>query len=103
MAFQSNHATEIDAVRAFWDSNPLWHGESGAEPGTRAFFEEHRRVVYDDCFAGIMDERIFAGIDPSARILDLGCGIGFWLVEFARRGFTNINGADLEFLFFVMK
>ena len=29
------------------------------------------------------------------RILDLGCGIGFWVSEFAMRGFNNLHAADL--------
>ena len=29
------------------------------------------------------------------KILDLGCGIGFWTAEFASLGFTRIHAADL--------
>ena len=87
---------DIAAVRRFWDENPLWVGEGMFEPGSRAFFEEHRRVYYDDCFAGKLDERVFSRIDQDAQILDLGCGPGFWLVEFWRRGFHNLVGADLS-------
>ena len=29
------------------------------------------------------------------KILDLGCGIGFWTIEFAMRGFSNLTAADL--------
>lgn len=85
----------IDKVREFWNSNPLWTGESNFEPGTRPFFEEHRRVCRDDCFAGHVDDRIFMPA-PDARVLDLGCGIGFWLVEFWERGYRNLTGADLS-------
>lgn len=86
----------IDDVRGFWDANPLWSGEGCAEPGTRAYFDEHRAVVHRDCFAGAVDEHIFPDIDKNARVLDLGCGIGFWLVEFWQRGFRNLHGADLS-------
>lgn len=84
----------IEDVRAFWNSNPLWTGESKQEPGSRAFFDEHRRVCIKDCFGGRMDERIFPA-DKSAKVLDLGCGIGFWLVEYGERGFADLHGADL--------
>lgn len=87
---------DIDAVRNFWDTNPLWTGEATAQPGTREFFEEHRRVYYQDCFAGALDPRIFKQAERSSRVLDLGCGIGFWLVEFWERGFHNLSGADLS-------
>lgn len=86
----------IDDVRAFWDAQPLWTGESSAEPGSREFFEQHRRVALQDCFGGALDERIFSGLSKDAKILDLGCGIGFWLVEFWERGFHSLWGADLS-------
>ena len=30
------------------------------------------------------------------KILDLGCGIGFWVVEFTMRGFKNLTAVDLK-------
>lgn len=45
----------INSVYSFWENNPLWTGESKYETGTRAFFEEHRSVYIDDCFAGTFD------------------------------------------------
>jgi SAM-dependent methyltransferase len=87
---------DIEAVRRFWDENPLWTGEAGAEAGTLEFFEEHRQVYYEDCFAGALDERIFSLPSPDAQVLDLGCGIGFWLVEFWKRGFHHLTAADLS-------
>lgn len=86
----------IENVRAFWNSNPLWTGESDFELGSKSFFEEHRRVCRDDCFAGQVDDRIFMPAAKDARVLDLGCGIGFWLVEFWERGFRNLTGVDLS-------
>lgn len=89
-------APSVADVRRFWDAHPLWTGEASAEPGSHAFFEEHRKVYYQDCFAGRLDERIFSQPEPDAHILDLGCGIGFWLVEFWNRGFLHLWGADLS-------
>lgn len=83
-------------VRQFWDSAPLWTGESKFTPGTKAFFEEHRATVHEDCFGGEIDEQIFPDIAKDSKILDLGCGIGFWLVEFSQRGFSSLYGADLS-------
>ncbi len=85
----------IDDVKRFWSENPLWTGESAYEPGTMEFYEEHREVYISDCFAGKMDERIFPEEAKDEPILDLGCGVGFWLIEFAKRGFKKVNGADL--------
>lgn len=85
----------IDDVKRFWNENPLWTGESAYKPGTLEFYEEHRKVYISDCFSGKMDERIFLEEAKDQPILDLGCGVGFWLIEFAKRGFKNVHGADL--------
>jgi 2-polyprenyl-3-methyl-5-hydroxy-6-metoxy-1,4-benzoquinol methylase len=85
----------IDDVRQFWETNPLWSGESSFEEGTKEWFEEHRKVVIDDCFAGKLDERIFPSNINQQKILDLGCGPGFWTIEFALSGCKDITAADL--------
>ena len=48
---------DIEQVRNFWENNPLWTGESDFEAGTIEFFEEHRDVYINDCFAGKFDIR----------------------------------------------
>lgn len=83
----------IDDVRQFWNENPLWTGESAHVPGSKEFFEEHRSVWINDGMAGAMDPRMFPPI--KGRVLDLGCGVGFWLPEFASRGYT-VTGADIS-------
>jgi SAM-dependent methyltransferase len=85
----------IDDVRAFWEGNPLWEGESRHPTGSPEFFTEHRAVCLDDCFAGRMDERIFPTGTAAGRVLDLGCGIGFWTVELGLRGARDLTAVDL--------
>lgn len=90
--------THLDEVRTFWENNPLWTGESSFELGSIPFFEEHRAVYLADCFAGAFVLRFLPlprrnGQDM--RVLDLGCGIGFWVSEFAMRGLSNLVAADL--------
>ena len=90
--------TDLELVQKFWENNPLWSGESIFEPGTEAFFEEHRNVYIADCFAGQFDVRFLPAPrrdGQKMKILDLGCGIGFWVTEFALRGLQNLNAADL--------
>jgi 2-polyprenyl-3-methyl-5-hydroxy-6-metoxy-1,4-benzoquinol methylase len=86
----------IKDVQQFWESNPLWTGESQFESGTKDFFEEHRRVVAEDCFAGKIDNRIMPHKRNWERILDLGCGPGLWTVEISQNGCKGkITAADL--------
>lgn len=85
----------VEQVRNFWETNPLWTGESQHETGTKEYFEEHRDVYVKDCFAGALDPRIFPDQDHNHRVLDLGCGPGFWTIELAKRGCTGIMAADL--------
>lgn len=89
---------DINNVRSFWEKNPLWTGESSYEAGSIDFFEEHHDVYLSDCFAGSFDARFLPPPRKHGqrlKILDLGCGIGFWTVEFGMRGLNNIVGADL--------
>lgn len=85
----------VDDVREFWENNPLWTGESSFEPGTREFFDEHRTVYIEDCFAGEFDKRFLPPSENREKVLDLGCGPGFWTVELFLRGCSDITAADL--------
>ena len=90
--------TSLDEVRSFWEANPLWTGESSNSSGSMQFFEEHRKIYISDCFAGAFDIRFLPAPRPmgqSMQILDLGCGIGFWVSEFAMRGFNYLYASDL--------
>lgn len=89
--------SKIDEIQQFWNANPLWTGDPQAvgTPGSREFFDSHTRGVLRES-GGRMDERFYPICDRNAPILDLGCGIGFWLEQFGRRGFTNLTGADLS-------
>lgn len=89
-----NKATLAD-VRTFWDTNPLFVGESTFEAGSKAFFEEHSELYRNDVFAGKMDNWFFPA-DKSGKILDVGCGIGLWLVELWQRGYRDITAIDLS-------
>src|SRR5262245_47636541 len=43
-----------------------------------------------------MDPRTFPADLAQRRVLDLGCGIGFWLIELGTRGCGSLVGADLS-------
>lgn len=84
-------ATKGD-VQNFWERNPLFVGEA-ASHGGHGFFAEHERVVIEDDFAGRVDEFYFAGLEGK-RVLDVGCGPGFWVRQFAARG-IDVTACDL--------
>ena len=85
----------IEDVKSFWESNPLFSGESNFPIGTRDFFEEHQRVVKQDCFAGRIDPNVLPEEKNKDRVLDLGCGPGFWTIEMAKQGAEMITVSDL--------
>ena len=88
----------VTDVKDFLENNPLWTGESNFSPGSIEFFEEHRSVYIADCFGGSFDQRFLPQAMKNAQnsaILDLGCGVGFWVTEFSMRGLCNLHAADL--------
>lgn len=89
---------DIEEVKKFWETHPLFLGESSFPPGSEEFFTEHTSLVVEDCFAGKVDQRIFSSLlgKTQSPILDAGCGIGFWLEQFKLRGFSNVVGVDLS-------
>lgn len=88
-------APDLRQVKEFWESSPLFSGESLYPTGSREFFEQHRYVYISDCFAGRIDSRIFPPLAENARVLDAGCGIGMWTLEFLTRGVRDIVSIDL--------
>ena len=86
----------IDEVRSFWERNPLFSGESQHEIGSDAYYQEHRRVVIQDGFAGRLDPRLLPPEHNRDNVLDIGCGPGMWLVELQLQcGIDKMSGVDL--------
>ena len=76
----------IEDVKTFWEENPLFSGESAHEAGTKEFFEQHRKVYYEDVFAGkFKDEKFMPKNLENSKVLDLGCGVGFWTIEIQQK------------------
>jgi len=87
----------INSVKKFWENNPLFTGESNFETGSKEFFEEHRKVYFEDVFANDFKEEEFIPQKlENEVVLDLGCGIGFWTIEIQkRRNCKKFYSADL--------
>jgi SAM-dependent methyltransferase len=84
------------AVREFWERNPVAAAAIGAEPGTAAFFAEFDRLrEADDCEPYAFSNRLH-GYETARgkRVLDVGCGNGYVLSRYARYG-AEVCGVDL--------
>lgn len=87
----------VAEVKSFWESNPLFTGESKYLPGTQGFFDEHVQTYYDDVFAGDFEVNKFIPVHLIDKdVLDLGCGVGFWTIEIQKhRKVKSFHAADL--------
>ena len=92
---QSNElAEEKQRAREQWSEDPCGavYGRE-QEVGTREFFdavERHRYTEYAPWMPEVMGFNDFAG----ARLLEVGCGMGTDLLQFARGG-AKVTGVDL--------
>jgi SAM-dependent methyltransferase len=73
----------------------LFAGEGGHEVGTRDWFVEHERVYLADVFVGKVPAMFSSDLRPDSRLLDAGCGPGFWVRHFLRLGIRQVTACDL--------
>lgn len=87
----------LSDVELFWNNNPLFVGEvKFDETNPQVFFDQHDIVYFDDVLSGINLQDIFYFPASDDKVLDLGCGIGFWSSLFVSRfSVTNLISADL--------
>lgn len=85
----------IKDVENFWNANPLFTGECDATDSYN-LFEEHNNVYFNDVFSGINYQTTFLLPQKSQSVLDVGCGIGFWLSLFQKKGVAHLTGIDLS-------
>ncbi len=85
------HHLDYEAVRAYW--------ELAADAAETASYMAHEQGLPRDCvehrFAlerAVVDEW-FAGLGPTASVLDVGCGAGAWTELFAQR-YGRVVGVD---------
>jgi SAM-dependent methyltransferase len=87
-------APDIGAVRQFWDQQPLFVGEASFPAGERGFFDEHRRVTLME-HSGFVHRVFTRDVQQGAKVLDVGCGIGFWIEQLVAAG-AFVSACDLS-------
>lgn len=87
----------VSDVRNFWNEHPLFTGEGDASAGTKEWFLQHEKTIATDCLISPYDFSLLvpSNLNPTAKILDVGCGPGYWVRYFLSRGFQNITACDL--------
>jgi 2-polyprenyl-3-methyl-5-hydroxy-6-metoxy-1,4-benzoquinol methylase len=80
-------------VHDFWNANPLFSGEAHYPAGAREFFEEFERVTLFE-HSGAVRPIFLREVQPGRKVLDVGCGVGFWVGQFCRRG-AEVYACDL--------
>lgn len=86
----------IRSVKDFWEQNPVAAAGIAAELGTAEYFNAFDALrEADDCEPPSLSERIHGySSSRGLRVLDVGCGNGYVLFQYARNG-AEVTGVDL--------
>ncbi|MCX6133069.1 MAG: class I SAM-dependent methyltransferase [Ignavibacteriales bacterium] len=88
----TNDETLKQQVREYWDAHPCGTQFTHLEWGSKQFFDEVERFRYDS--QPFMRELVEFDNFRGKRLLEIGCGLGTDLLQFARGGAIT-SGVDL--------
>ena len=86
-------STEKNQVKQFWEQGPCGAADAASAPeGSLEFFEEVERQRYrgDSFMPGVVGFERWNG----KKVLEVGCGLGTDLLQFARHG-AAVSAIDL--------
>ena len=87
---------DIGRVKAFWQQNPVAAEAIGEKPGTAEFFRAFDALrEADECEPYAISDTIHGySTSRGLKVLDVGCGNGYVLFQYARHG-AEVAGVDL--------
>lgn len=85
----------IENIKNFWNTNPLYYGEVAHEVGSKEYFDKIREIFIEDLFPGKFDERIIPKNIDKLKVLDLGSGPGLYTRILYEYGCRDLYSADL--------
>jgi len=83
----------IDNIKSYWETRTPGIKHSSHKPGTKEFLNELEYKRYTKHYSYLLDEAEFNN-HTSENILEIGCGMGIDLLQFAKGG-ANVTGIDL--------
>ncbi len=85
--------TELETVKAFWETNTPQYWYSKHPIATREYYDELRNVRYTRAYPYLPAKAEF-NLHHGERVLEVGCGQGTDLLQFALNG-AEVTGVDL--------
>ncbi len=85
---------KLEDVKDFWDHHPLGSYEIPFVPGTEQYFQAYEEIRQQRVERSKMHIWKFNEL-PGKKVLDVGCGIGFLVVNYARGG-ADVTGLDIS-------